>query len=52
MLRVAEVSAALGISRAVVARRVADGTIPSVRLGRRILIPRRWVDEMARYEGR
>jgi excisionase family DNA binding protein len=37
----------LGISAATVARRIRDGGIPHIRLGRRILIPRAWVDSLA-----
>lgn len=36
----AEVAAALGVDPRTVSVGIADGTIPSIRLGRRILIPR------------
>ena len=38
---VKEVAQALGISKEAVWDRVWDGTIPSVRVGRRVLVPRR-----------
>jgi excisionase family DNA binding protein len=34
-----EVADGLGISRATVYRRIADGTIPSLKLGRRVVVP-------------
>ncbi|MER3480881.1 MAG: DNA-binding protein [Meiothermus sp.] len=43
---VAEVVEILGVSRITVLRRVRDGTIPSIRLGRRVLIPAEYVDEL------
>lgn len=39
-LSVAETAALLGISRWLVQQAVRDGSLPSLRLGRRILIPR------------
>jgi len=43
---VAEVVEILGVSRITVLRRIKDGTIPSIRLGRRVLIPAEYVDEL------
>ncbi|TRW46359.1 helix-turn-helix domain-containing protein [Georgenia yuyongxinii] len=40
ILNLGEVAAVLGAHRRSVSRGVADGTIPSIRLGRRVLIPR------------
>ena len=45
---VAEVVEILGLSRLTVLRRVQDGTIPSIRLGRRVLIPAEYVEELLR----
>ena len=41
VLNRAEVAALLGVDARTVDRAIDDGTIPAVRLGRRILIPRR-----------
>jgi excisionase family DNA binding protein len=41
VLTVTEVAAALGISRAHAYELVARGELPSLRLGRRIVVPRR-----------
>lgn len=43
-LSVAETAELLGISRWLVQQAVRDGSLPSVRVGRRILIPRRRLD--------
>jgi len=47
-LSVAETASLLGISRWLVQQAVHDGSLPSVRVGRRILIPRSrllaWID--------
>jgi len=43
-LRVAEVAVALHVSERLVRDRLADQTIPSIRLGRAVLIPRSWLD--------
>ncbi len=49
-LSVAETASLLGISRWLVQQAVHDGSLPSVRVGRRILIPRSrllaWLDGM------
>lgn len=49
-LSVAETAGLLGISRWLVQQAVHDGSLPSVRVGRRILIPRSrllaWLDGM------
>lgn len=39
-LTIAEVAAVLGVDARTVSTGIKDGTIPSVRLGRRVLIPR------------
>lgn len=39
-----EVARLLGLSRALIYRELREGTIPSSRLGDRILVPRAWVD--------
>ena len=44
VLTVTEVAAALGISRAHAYELVARGELPSLRLGRRIVVPRRELD--------
>jgi len=50
-----EAARALGISRATVFARIADGTLPSIRLGRRRLVPvaalRAMIDVAARGVG-
>jgi excisionase family DNA binding protein len=45
-LNVEEVAAQLGISRAVAYEAVRTGRIPSLRIGRRLLVPRRALDAM------
>lgn len=42
---VPETSELLGISRSAGYRLVASGVIPTVRLGRRLLVPRSWIDD-------
>lgn len=46
-----EVAEVLGVSLLTVRRRIADGTLPAVRIGRRIVVPRaaleRWLDSEA-----
>jgi len=46
-----EVQKILGLSRGAVYDRIADGTIPSVRVGGRILIPHTSIDEMLGVAG-
>jgi excisionase family DNA binding protein len=41
-----ELQKVLGLSRGAIYDRIADGTIPSVRVGGRILIPRTAIDEL------
>lgn len=43
--RIGEVCELLQWSRSHVYRRIADGSIPAVRSGRSVRIPRWWVDE-------
>jgi len=45
-LTVNEAAAFLGVSRATAWRRVWDGSLPSIRLGRRVLIPRARLEAM------
>ncbi|MGI8683869.1 MAG: helix-turn-helix domain-containing protein [Acidimicrobiales bacterium] len=45
-LSIDEVAAILGISRGLVYGLVARGELPSIRFGRRILVPRKAVDEL------
>jgi excisionase family DNA binding protein len=45
-LTVEEAAAALGISRASAYEAVRRGDVPSIRIGRRILVPRRALDQM------
>jgi excisionase family DNA binding protein len=45
-MTVTEAAAALGISRALAYQLVARKELPSIRLGRRIIIPRSTVDAM------
>ena len=47
-MSVAEAAAALGISRALAYDLVRQGEIPSVRLGRRIVVPRIAVEQLLR----
>lgn len=42
---VAEVTQMLPVSTRTVYRGVADGSIPAVRVGKRLCIPRSWVEE-------
>lgn len=42
--RVPEVATLLRVSRAAVYRKIASGEIPSIRFGRSVRVPRRWVD--------
>ncbi len=46
-LTVAEAARALGLSRAYTYTLVSAGEIPSVRFGRRVVIPARWIDQLA-----
>lgn len=46
MLRPAEVAALLALSRSEVYRMIERGEIPSVRIGRSVRVPRRWVEEL------
>lgn len=41
-----EVAARLGVSRTSIYRFAANGTIPTIRLGRRLLVPRAVVEEI------
>ena len=50
-LSVAETADLLGISRWLVQQAVRDGSLPSVRVGRRILIPRVRLDAWLHGEG-
>ena len=43
---VAEVVEILGLSRITILRRIKDGSIPSIRLGRRVLIPAEYMDAL------
>lgn len=47
MLRPREVAALLGLARSEVYRLIARGEIPSVRFGRSVRVPRRWVEQQA-----
>lgn len=47
MLRPAEVATLLAISRSEVYRLIERGDIPSVRIGRSVRVPRRWVEQQA-----
>lgn len=46
-LSVDDVAAILGISRGLVYGLVARGELPGIRFGRRILVPKRAVDDLA-----
>jgi excisionase family DNA binding protein len=46
VLTVSEAAAALGISRAHAYELVARGELPSLRLGRRIVVPRRGLERL------
>ena len=45
-LTVKEVAAALNISRGLAYKAVKDGTIPTIRIGRRLLVPRQALDRL------
>lgn len=45
-LTVKEVAAVLNISRGLAYKAVRDGTIPTIRIGRRILVSRRALDRL------
>jgi excisionase family DNA binding protein len=47
MLRPREVAELQSLSRSEVYRLIDRGDIPSVRIGRLVRVPRRWVDEQA-----
>ena len=47
-----EVARMLGVSRITVVRRVKDGTIPSIRIARKVLIPRDFIEELLKGERR
>lgn len=47
MLRPVEVAALLGLSRSEVYRLIDRREIPSVRFGRSVRVPRRWVEQQA-----
>ena len=47
MLRPSEVAALLALSRSEVYRLIERKVIPSVRIGRSVRVPRRWVEEQA-----
>ena len=47
MLRPAEVAVLLSLSRSEVYRQIGTGEIPSVRFGRAVRVPRRWVEQQA-----
>lgn len=47
MLRPAQVAAMLGLSRSEVYRLIDRGSIPCVRFGRSVRVPRRWVEQKA-----
>jgi len=40
-----EAAVMLGVSKAAIYRGAANGSIPSIRVGRSVRIPRWWVDE-------
>jgi excisionase family DNA binding protein len=50
-LTVEEAAALLGISRGLAYELVAKGDIPSLRLGRRIVVPRRRIEQMVEDAG-
>ncbi len=43
---VTEIAEILGISKPSVYRAIADGEIPSVTIRGRVLVPKRWVDQL------
>lgn len=47
MLRPREVADLLSLSRSEVYRLIDRGAIPSVRFGRSVRVPRRWVEQQA-----
>lgn len=47
MLRPREVAELLRLSRSEVYRLIERGTIPAVRIGRSVRVPRRWVEAQA-----
>ncbi len=47
----AEAARILGLSRATVIRHTHSGTLPSIRVGERILIPRSYIDDLFRGAG-
>ena len=50
-LSVKQAAEALGISTETVYRKVADGTIPSFRIGRSIRVPSRYIEAITRLPG-
>lgn len=44
-LSVAEAAQALGLGRSMTYQLVASGEIPSLKLGRRVVIPKAWIDK-------
>ena len=46
-----ELAAKLGVSRTSIYRWAKDGTIPSVRLGRRVLVPRAALEDLLTPDG-
>ena len=46
-----EVATRLGVSRTSIYRWAKDGTIPTIRLGRRLLVPRAALEELLTLEG-
>lgn len=47
-----ELAALLGVARGAVYKGLRDGTIPSIRLGKRFVIPKAAVDELLRNPAR
>jgi excisionase family DNA binding protein len=45
LLRIPETAEALGLSRSRIYELIGDGTIPTIRIGRSIRVPRRALDE-------
>jgi excisionase family DNA binding protein len=45
-MTVGEAAAALGISRGLAYQAARDGNIPTIRIGRRLLVPRRALEKM------
>jgi excisionase family DNA binding protein len=45
-LTVRQVAAALNISKGLAYKAVGDGTIPTIRIGRRLLVPRRALEKL------